>query len=41
MVLNTALMEDVIIRKKDAAPDNGKSPFDVEIFCTSVQSAGE
>jgi hypothetical protein len=29
MVLNAALAEDVIIRKKDAAPANGTSPFNI------------
>jgi hypothetical protein len=29
MVLNTALVEDVVIRKKEVAPVDEKSPFDV------------
>jgi hypothetical protein len=38
MVLTAALVEDVIIRKKDVVPTNGKSPFDIEGIDTDITS---
>jgi hypothetical protein len=36
MVLNTALVEDVMIRKREAMPVNGESPFDVAGIHTDI-----